>query len=248
MRFWGHIRTGLLTVAISATALLAPLAASAQDATAEPAYDYADLTFVNSSVVQGNTATPVADVERHGSLLGDPEAPVTLQIYADYQCPHCRAFHQTIEPRLVEDYVRTGMIRLEFRDFPVIGIKSLQELSDDTKESVQAAEASMCAAEQDAFMPYREALYAGDLDPNSGALSDENLVGIADDLELDSGAMAACLEEGRYEEAIVTGSLAAFEMGVQGTPTLAINGEVITTPSDYDALRTVLDDAIEQAS
>jgi protein-disulfide isomerase len=254
MRFWALIRAMLLTITVSFTALLAPLAASAQDATAEPAYDYADITFVNPSVVEDSLATPAAatpatgETERHGPMLGDPDAPVTLQIYADYQCPHCRAFHRDIEPLLVEDYVRTGKIRLEFKDFPVIGIKSLQELTDDTKESVQAAEAAMCAAEQDAYMPYREALYAGDLDPNSGALSDENLIAVADDLDLDTAALADCLESGRYEEAIVAGSMAAVEMGVQGTPTMAINGEIVqVTDGGYDGLKTILDDAIEQA-
>jgi protein-disulfide isomerase len=254
MRFMALIRAALLAITVSFTALLAPLAASAQDATVKSAYDYTDLTFVNPSNVQGLVATPAAatpatgEIESHGPMLGDPDAQVILQIYADYQCPHCRAFHRDVEPLLVEDYVRTGKIRLEFKDFPIIGITSLQDLTNDAKESVQAAEAAMCAAEQDAYMPYREALYAGDLDPNSGALSDENLIAVAGALDLDTASLADCLESGRYEEAIVAGSTAAVEMGVQGTPTLAINGEIVqVTTGGYDGLKSVLDAAIEQA-
>lgn len=98
-------------------------------------------------------------------------------------------------------------------------------------------------------MEYREALYAGDLEPNSGALNDANLKTLAQDLDLDAAAFAECLDRGCYEEAIIAGSLNAFDMGVRGTPTLAINSENIPLTRDgYDGLRPLLDQAIEGAA
>lgn len=257
MTLWTAARTSLLTLVLGSVTVLTPIATGAQDASADPAYTYDHLHFTNPSAVQASgssggtpapASTPTVDGVGMGAMLGDPDAPVTLQIYADYQCPHCRVFHHEIEPRIVDDYVRGGKVRLEFIDFPVIGLDALDELSDDSKESVQAAEAAMCAAEQESYMPYREALYAGDLEPNSGALSDVNLVTVARELELDTGAFTECLSTGRYEEGIIAGSLAAFEMGVQGTPTMAIDGEILPLTRDgYDGVRTALDDAIENA-
>lgn len=252
MKPWRQAITSILAFAAGAALLMSPMAALAS--TPEPALDSNGLTFTNPSFINDTSATPGADatpmtaLETHGGLLGNPDAPVTLQIYADYQCPHCRAFHIAIEPQLIADYVVPGEIRLEFIDFPVIGIKSIQDWNNDEKESVQAAEATMCAAEQDAFMMYREALYTGDLKPNSGVLSDENLGRIADNLGLDADALSSCLASGRYEEAIVSQALAALEAGVQQTPSMAIDGEIIVIPqSGYEGLQATLDEAIARS-
>src|SRR5690606_22268357 len=98
-----------LAFALMICAGFAPGALSAQD---ESAVDFTDLPVQNATTVQEPASTPVAspeaspvaDVELRGYIVGDPDAPVTLQIYADYQCPHCRNFYNTIEPQLVADY------------------------------------------------------------------------------------------------------------------------------------------------
>jgi len=249
-----RFRTALLTGVLVGSTLIAPLASAA------PSAEFDGIPFENPSAVTTTlleaTATPGAELaegtatpviqEAHGAYWGDPEAPVTVQLYADYQCPHCRNFHNTIEPTLIENFIRPGHIRLELIDFPVIGIKSLDELADDSKESVQAAEATMCAGEQDAFMDFRETLYEGSLAPNSGALSDENLIAVANDLGLDGDGFSSCLASGRYEQAVIDGSMAGREMGVKGTPTLMVNGETLQF-SSLDDLELLLNQAIEQA-
>lgn len=105
--------------------------------------------------------------------MDDPEAPITLQIYADYQCPHCRAFFNNVEPQLFDNYVRKGQAKLELLDFTVVGVPGLEDLQDDSLESVQAAEAAMRADKQDAL--YYQTLFTGEMEPNSGAFSDVNL-------------------------------------------------------------------------
>ncbi len=240
--------TKLIALAFLLLTFAASPFAAAQDAATS------DLQVENASTVQSDNATPSASPEASpvagdsltGYLVGDPNAPVTLQIYADYQCPHCRNFAATIEPQLIADYVATGKVRIEYLDFTVVGVPSIDALPDDALESVQAAEAAMCAAEQDAYLPYRTALLGGDMQPNSGAFSNDNLVAIADNLGIDTGRFSDCLETGKYEDAIIAFVYQAIDRGVQGTPTFSINGgEPFFLPqSGYDGLKQMLDDAI----
>ena len=222
-----------------------PLGATVQDGA------LADLEVQNASTVRESDATPIASPEASpvatgelaGYLVGDPDARVTLQIYADYQCPHCRNFAQIIEPQLIADYVASGDVRIEYLDFTVIGVPSIHALPDDALESVQAAEAAMCAAEQDGYMAYRTTLFTGDLKPNSGAFSNENLIAVADDQGLDVDRFTDCLENGVYEDAVIGFVYQAVDRGVEGTPSFSINGgEPFFLPeSGYDGLQELLD-------
>lgn len=220
---------------------------------------YDGLDVQNASGVQApSTATPDAspvaspavETPVTGYIIGDPDAPITLTMYLDYQCPHCRAYHTEIEPQLVEDFVRTGLVKLEIVDFPVIGLKMRDDYTDDTKESMQAAEAAMCAAEQDAFIPYRETLYSGELTPNSGTLNDDYLKSVAADLGLDQSAFDTCLDSGRYEERILAGFLDGVAANAEGTPSFRINGgdAFFLDNTGYDGLKMKLQDALDAAN
>jgi protein-disulfide isomerase len=246
-----HILRSLRTLAFALMicAGFAPGELSAQDASA---VDFTDLPVQNATTVQepGSTpvaspeASPVADVELRGYIVGDPDAPVTLQIYADYQCPHCRNFYNTIEPQLVADYVATGKVKLELLDFTVVGVPSIQALDDDSLESVQAAEAAMCAAEQGAYLEYYQTLFSGEMTPNSGAFSNSNLKAFAADLGLDTDVFDDCLDSGKYEPAIISYVYLGVERGVPGTPSLSIdNGEIFSVGS-YEELQGLLDEAL----
>lgn len=219
-----------------------PLPATAQDGVLE---------VQNASTVQESDASPAASPEASpaagdaltGYLVGDPDAPVTLQVYADYQCPHCRTFASTIEPQLIADYVATGDVRIEYLDFTVVGVPSIDALPDDSLKSVQAAEAAMCAAEQDAYLDYRTALFSGEMRPNSGAFSNDSLVAIASDLDLDVDRFTDCLENGVYEDAVIAFVYQAIDRGVQGTPSFSINGGApfFLDQTGYDGLKQLLD-------
>jgi protein-disulfide isomerase len=238
----------MLTLAIAFVALLGPMATLAQDA----AHDLSDLNVQNASTVQSGGATPVAspeaspvaDADLTGYIVGDPNAPITLQIYADYQCPHCRNFFNNVEPQLVDDYVRTGQVKLELLDFTVVGVPSLNALPDDSLESVQAAEAAMCAAEQDAFIEYYQTLFTGEVKPNSGAFSDDNLKAFAADLGLDTDQFDECLDTGKYEDAVIAFVHLGIDRGVRGTPSLSINGGEIFSVGDYNELQEILDEEL----
>lgn len=189
-------------------------------------------------------ATPELDLdELHGYILGDPDAPNTLQVFADYRCPHCRIFHADIEPGLLEDFVLPGRMNLELFDFTVIGVPDFDSLTDDSIESVQAAEASACAAEQGEYLAYRDWLYEGELRTSDGDFSDENLIAAADELGLDTNLFAASLLDGVYEPGVIAMVTYGLERGVRGTPTMILNGgEPFFVPNDgYEALKEQLE-------
>ncbi len=182
-----------------------------------------------------------------GYIIGDPEAPNTLQVYADYRCPHCRVFHTDIEPGLISDFVQDGRMNIEIIDFTVIGVPSFDALGDDSIESVQAAEAAACAAEQDAYLNYREWLYDGEPTTNDGDFSDENLIGAAEELGLNVDQFSDALLNGVYEDSIIAVVTLGINNGVQGTPTMILNGgEPFYVPNNgYDGLKEIIEEQLQ---
>lgn len=224
--------------------------------------DDAEIQIQNASFIRDlsnvDTATPAASPEASpsvgevsevftGYILGDPDAANTLQIYADYRCPHCRVFHVDIEPGLIEDFVKPGRMNLELIDFTVIGVPSFDDLGDDTIESVQAAEAAACAAEQDAYLDFREWLYSGEPVTQDGDFSDDNLIAAAEELGLDVDQFSASLLDGVYEDAIIEGVTLGIENGVAGTPTMILNGgDPFYVPNNgYEGLKELLESGLE---
>jgi protein-disulfide isomerase len=100
------------------------------------------------------TITPVERPMVDGRSLGDPNAPVKIDVYEDFQCPSCQNYSESIEPQVVEKYVASGDVYYTFRHFPFIDDGSVR------KESDQAANASMCAGEQGRFWDYHDILFA----------------------------------------------------------------------------------------
>ena len=144
---------------------------------------------------------------------------------------HCRDFALGIGRPIKRDYVDTGEVRFVYRHFAFLG-----------EESVWAAEASECAAEQGKFWEYHDILYENWVGTNVGAYSYNNLVGFADILELDSGQFAGCMNDRKYLDRVRGDSEFAEDNGVSSTPTVFINGQHVRG-GDYATFR----DAIEAA-
>jgi protein-disulfide isomerase len=166
--------------------------------------------------------TPQARPMVDGTALGDPNAPVRMDVYVDFQCPACRGYSDQIENQVVENYVTTGQVYYVFRHFPFLddGVPS--------KESDQAANASMCASEQDRFWDYHDILFANWDGENQGAFSDNRLIAYAESLGLDMEAFNACFQENRYQEEIEADLAAGRRTNVQGTPSVFVQGQLIT--------------------
>lgn len=243
-----------VTSAGVASAAVGARITSAQEVDGELQVQNASFIRDLSAEPEATTATPVAtpavalDLDNlRGYILGDPEAPNTLQLYSDYRCPHCRVFHTDTEPGLMEDFVLPGRMNIEHFDFTVVGVPDFDSLGDDTIESVQAAEASACAAEQGEYLAYREWLFEGESRTNDGDFSDDNLIAAAEELGLDADQFATSLLNGVYEDGVIAMVVHGLDRGVRGTPTMILNGgEPFFVPNaGYEALKEHLETELD---
>ncbi len=183
---------------------------------------------VLSSVLQANRPvgefvriTPAPRPNANGTAMGDPNAPVRLDLYVDFQCPACKNFAETTERQVVENYVAAGKVYYVFHQYPFLDQRSV------TKESQQAANASMCASEQQRFWDYHDILIANWNGENQGAFSDQRLLAFAESLGLDMPAFEKCFKENRYKDEIEADKNAGLQAGVSGTPTVFVNGKTV---------------------
>ncbi len=168
------------------------------------------------------TITPHERPMADGRTMGDPNAPVTIEVYEDFQCPACKSFTEQIEPQVVDAYVATGEVYYIFRHFPFL---------DDNvprNESDQAANASMCASDENRFWDYHDMLFANWNGENQGAFSNNLLVAFAEALDLDMPEFNQCFNANLHRDEIDTDLLSGRDIGVTGTPSVLVNGRIIS--------------------
>ena len=163
-------------------------------------------------------------------VLGNPNAPVTIVEYGDFQCPSCGAFYRSVEPELVRRYIDTGKAKLVFKHFPWIG-----------GESKLAAQAASCAGAQGKFWPYHDHLYAHQRGENSGAFSSANLKSFASALSVDRPSFDACIDSGAYKGVVDRDFDEVRGLGLTGTPTFLINGQRIVGAQSFSIFAGAID-------
>jgi protein-disulfide isomerase len=179
---------------------------------------------------------------QNGDKLGSDDAPVKMIQYEDFQCPHCLTYTLDIEPFLVEEYVKAGLLQIEFRHLPVVG-----------QESVSAAQGATCAADQNRMFEYANRLFARQAQdgfrPDRGTFSKEALIEVAGGLGLDTEAFDACLGHPDTLSAVAADQAAATAIGFRGTPNFTVNGQPVQNPPGSTAgWAGLIDAAIEAAT
>lgn len=158
-----------------------------------------------------------------GRSLGEADAPVTLEVWSDFQCPACGQLAEMVEPILVREYVTDGTLRIVLRDAAFQGKRS----GASYDESVESAAGARCAAEQNLYWPFHNWLFANQVGENQGAFRDERLRAIATAAGLDVVAWDACRATGEQQAAVRAETQQALDQGVNATPTMVLNGQVI---------------------
>ena len=174
--------------------------------------------------------------------LGDPAAPITFDVWADFQCSACELYSTQIEPTIIDEYVKTGKVHLVFHDYAFIDAKS------STKESQDAAAAARCATAQGDFWQYHDWLYANWKGENVGGFSRDRLRLIAEKVGLDLTAYDACLADGAAHAAVKAETQQGIDLTINSTPTLVINGELVRGALPLDTLRAKFDAILSGAS
>jgi protein-disulfide isomerase len=204
------------------------------------------LIVVNSSSGDGGDTNLEgnADVNRllkgipqKGMVLGDPEAPVELIEFGDLQCPFCAGYAKEILPAIIEKQVKRGEVKIEFRNFTIIG-----------PQSTPAGAAALAAGAQGRGWNYIELFYRNQGREDSGYADDDFLEAVAKGAGVkdiakwneDRAELTAAVEETTAE---------AEKLGLNGTPTLLIRGpntdgpEVLGTPDSTGGIEDAIEDA-----
>ena len=186
--------------------------------------------------------TPEAHPMEDGIAIGNPDAPVVIEIYEDFQCPICKEYTLVDEDKFFDSpYIADGQVYYVFRQFPILDDASLV-----TRESYQSANASMCAMEQGRFWDYHDILFANQgVAENAGAFSDKRLQAFAESLGLDMTAFNQCFNDDKYSAEIEADYQKGRAAGATGTPWFYLNGTLLSPGyMTYDQLKTAVEAAI----
>lgn len=173
-------------------------------------------------------------------VLGEPSAPVTFIEWGDYQCPFCGRMFQDVEPRLRDEYIKVGKVKMVYRDFAFLG-----------PESQTAALASQCAAEQGKFWLYHDELFKTEIadgQENSGNLTPDLMKSLAEKLTLDRPKFDACLDSKKYQDEIKKDYEDGIAAGVNGTPGNFVNGKSYPGALPYATVKKIIDEALAGAA
>lgn len=189
-------------------------------------------------------AEPIATVPfglSDGRTLGKAEAPVTIDIWSDFQCPACRDLTRRLEPALVDNFVVPGTVRLVYHDAAFQGARA----GGAYDESVEAAAGARCAAEQGAFWHMHNWLFANWAGENEGAFAAPRLHAIAEGAELNMTDYDTCMATGDQQAAAQAETASAVAQGINQTPTLFVNEvKLVGVPTMAD-LSTVIAQAAQ---
>jgi protein-disulfide isomerase len=189
---------------------------------------------------KGEVPAALADAR----TLGKADAPVTLEVWSDFQCPVCEQFATIVEPTLIMTYVAPGTLRIVHHDAAFQGAKA----SSSYDESVEAAAGARCAADQDLYWPFHDWTFANHSGENKGAFADGRLRAIATAAGVNVTAWDACRKSGDAQAAVRAETQQAQAAGINATPTLKINGETIVGLKSATELGQMIEAAAKSAA
>lgn len=174
------------------------------------------------------------DIPASGRTLGNPAAPVTIDIYEDFRCTGCLAYTTSIEPTVEAQYIRTGKAKLVFHDFLTIDRPGITESRD-------AANAALCAADQGKFWTLHDWLFANQSPAElPGYFTLDRLVAIGQAAGMDMKTFEPCVRNGSHvREVEAEQAPAAFSISF--TPSIFVNGKLVVSREDPQAIPTALD-------
>lgn len=165
-----------------------------------------------------------------GISKGQPNAPVVVMEFADFQCPACGDFARFSEP-LLQDHINNGTVRFVWYDFPLVQIHP---------NAMLAARAGRCANEQNQFWPFHDLVFGQQSQWSSSNDAADLFAGYAQQVGMDRGAFETCLRSDKYQKEVSESYQLGTTLGVGGTPTLFINGKKIQetprTRAEWDEL------------
>ena len=186
---------------------------------------------------KGSAVRVMIDSPRHAVTLaatdpstGAASAPVTIVEFSDFQCPFCRQVAPTLK-QVRDTY--GDKVRIVWKDFPLTQIHP---------QAFKAGEAAHCAAEQGKFWEYHDTLFG-----SQQALQVTDLKKYAAELGLDSAKFDPCVDSSKYADRVREGVAQGSRLGVNSTPTMYVNGRLVSGAQPYDVIAAVIDEELSRS-
>ena len=193
----------------------------------------------NSRVVAIDVKATPAQAE--GYLMGNPDAPVQIMEFADFECPACGQFATVTEPDVRKRIVQTGLASYRFFDFP---------LTEIHKNTLAASNAAACASDQGKFWEMHDVIYQHQPEWSSEATSDpKKFFGrYANQIGLDASTWSKCYDDERHLQRIMANRAEGERRNIRQTPTFVIGTKMIPGSLSYDMLKAYVDSAAAQVA
>lgn len=170
------------------------------------------------------------EYDKLGVAIGDPDAPITIREFADYQCPACKSFEPTSK-RIREELVASGQVRFVFFDFPL----TMHE------HSTEASMAARCAGRQDKYWAYSEALFANQREWAQAADPMSNFLDLAVEAGINAERLKQCIVQGATADVIQRNRDLGEKIGLRATPTIMVGPKVFSGPVSYDRILNIVE-------
>ncbi len=164
---------------------------------------------------------------------GSTDAPVTILEFSNFQWPYCRQYATDVGRQVEKQYIQTGKVRFGYLHFTILG-----------SESVLAAQASECAADQGQFWGYHDSLFENQAGKNKGGFGKDNLKRFASEIGLNSIIFDECLDSNSYTSIIQEQTGYASSLGFQGTPAFLINGKPLVGAQTFEQFQKYIEEAL----
>jgi protein-disulfide isomerase len=192
---------------------------------------------------------PAPRPQADANNMGDPNAPIHITEFADYQCPFCERFYTQTEFQLVEQYIETGQVYFTYRS---AGNWVSNNLGQGKTESEDAAKAAYCAGDQGKYWEMHDMLYTNVIGEDIGSFEDRRLTAIAEATGLDMDQYQECYSSNKYQDQVDQDFKDAVQSGVNGTPTFILTytnaaGEEVSQSIEGAQPIEVFQQAIEAA-
>lgn len=175
------------------------------------------LVFYPESETNSNLLTTTKLISGGSPILGNSNAPITILEWGDFQCTFCYKFHQSTLDVINEEFIKTGKVKLIFKDFPLNG-----------PDSFLAAQAAYCAQDQERYWQFHNELYKNWAGERTGWITRNSLEKFANTINLNLDEFNKCLDEKKYEQKVTTLHEFGKEIGIDATPSfLVFNDEKI---------------------
>lgn len=164
--------------------------------------------------------------------LGDPNAPVQIVEFTDYQCPYCQQHSSQTLPQIISEMVENGRVYYVFKDLPL----------DMHPEARIAAKAVRCGGEQDAFMAMHDAVFNSQQQwgGQGAAKAGEIFTALAAESGLDGAAFAACYASSAQDDLVQANVEEAIALGVRSTPSFFFNGFLASGALPFDSFEQIV--------